>query len=154
MSHAPRCLKCGVSLPFQDAIDGSDATPHDGAVAICFECGEAMIFTGKSFRYPTPEEFGELLQDEDFVKMLALVALKVAKPQDPAAILIDPTTGTRTILATEPDEPCELCGKMMECRSYGPRKADGVRMRVCFPCAEKNPAETERAFSDRIEGRT
>ena len=155
MTHAPHCLKCGVSLPFQDAIDGSGDKPHDGAVAICFECGEAMIFEGKSFRYPTPEEFGELMQDADFAKMLALVALKVAKPKpiDPVAVLVDPITGTRTILANEPDEKCEMCGNMDECRSYGPRKADGVRMRVCFPCARKDEAELERAFDERVEGR-
>jgi hypothetical protein len=154
MTHAPRCLKCNTTLPFSGPIDGSDDKPTDGSVAICFECGEALIFEGKGFRYPTPEEFGELMEDTDFAKALALVTLKVVKPKVPVAIIVDPESGTRTILATEPDELCEMCGKLMECRSYGPRKADGVRMRVCFPCAEKDPAELDRAFSDRIEGRT
>jgi hypothetical protein len=46
-----------------------------------------------------------------------------------------------------------MCGKLDECRSYGPRKADGVRMRVCFDCAQKDQDEALRALNERIEGR-
>jgi hypothetical protein len=156
MKRAPRCLKCGTPLPFQDPVDGSDTKPYDGAVAICWECGEAMLFQGSGFRAPTSEEFTELLDDKDFAKAMSLIALKnlaKANPtfKDPVAIVFG-DSGHATVLATEPDEKCEMCGKMMECRAYGPRKADGVRMRVCFPCAEKDPDEMRRAFDERIEG--
>jgi hypothetical protein len=153
MSYVPRCLKCRAPLPYHDAFDGSDAKPHDGAIAICFECGEAMIFEGRGFRSPTAEEFSEMLGDNEFAAALAAIAVKVSKAKDPAAVLIDPQTGRATVLANEPDEVCEMCGKMDECRSYGPRKADGVRMRVCLDCADKDRAETERAMAERFEGR-
>ena len=152
MSYVRKCLKCRAPLPFCDPIDGSDVKPYDGAVSICFECGEVMFFQGKGFRSPTPEEFSELLKDKQFARALAAIALKNSKAKDPVAVVFG-DSGHATVLAPEPDEICEMCGKMMECRSYGPRKPDGVRMRVCFPCAEKDPAELSRAFDERIEGR-
>jgi hypothetical protein len=152
MTHAPKCLKCRATLPLQSAVDGSDSTPKPGDIAVCFECGEAMIFEGVSFRLPTPEEFGEMLDDPDFVVAMAAVALKKSTVKEPVAIVFG-DSGHATVLAAEPDEICEMCGKLDECRSYGPRKADGVRMRVCFPCAHKDEAELRRAFDERIEGR-
>jgi flavoprotein len=84
---------------------------------------------------------------------MARVAIKLSGAQIPAAVIIN-DQGVTTVLAVEPDEKCEMCGEMKECRSYGPRKADGVRMRVCFDCAHKNEAELHRAFNERIEGRS
>jgi hypothetical protein len=133
-------------------VDGSDSTPKDGDVAICFECGEAMIFQGVSFRYPTPEEFQELMRDEDFVKAMTAIAIKVSGAGDPAAVIIT-DQGVATVLAPGPDTICEMCGKLDETRPYGPRKPDGARMRICFPCAHKDEQETMRAFEERIEGR-
>ena len=152
MTYAPKCLKCGKALPDHDPIDGSDTKPYDGAVAICFECGEVMVFEGRGFRSPTPEEFQEFFADQDFVKAVTLVALKVSGAKDPTAVIIN-DKGVATVIAPEPDETCEMCGEMKECRSYGPRKPDGVRMRVCFPCARKNEDELMRAFDERLEGR-
>jgi hypothetical protein len=153
MTHAPKCLKCGKPLPFQDAFDGSDSTPKPGDIAVCFECGEAMIFGGAAFRLPTQEEFSEMLNDPDFVRAMAAVALKNSKPGSIPEFVVFGDSGHATVLATEPNEICEMCGNMDECRSYGPRKADGERMRVCFPCARKDEAEMQRAFDERIEGR-
>lgn len=42
--HKPHCLKCKAILSNQQAVDGGDSKPHDGDVAICLECGEAMLF--------------------------------------------------------------------------------------------------------------
>jgi hypothetical protein len=153
MSYVPKCLKCGEPLPLQKAVDGTSDTPKDGDVAICFECGEAMIYQGKGFRAPSAEEFTELLDDADFAKAMAAVALKNLSPENIPAFVVFGESGHATVLATEPDEKCEMCGNMDECRSYGPRKADGVRMRVCFRCARKDKAEMLRALDERIEGR-
>jgi hypothetical protein len=51
-----------------------------------------------------------------------------------------------------PDEVCEDCGKVEELRPYGKRKANGARTWVCFDCAAKDPAERDRAFSERFTG--
>jgi hypothetical protein len=152
VSYVRKCLKCGKPMPLHEATDGSDAMPCDGDVAICFECGSVMMFEGKSFRLPTPEEMSGLLADKAFARALAAVAVKNSPAVHPVAVVFG-DSGHATVLAPEPDEICEMCGKMDECRSYGPRKADGVRMRVCFPCAHKDEAELHRAFDERIEGR-
>jgi hypothetical protein len=132
-------------------VDGSDDEPHDGDVAICWECGEAMLFEGRGFRYPTPEEFQELMHDEDFVATMAKVAVKLSGAQDPTAIIIN-DQGVATVIAPTPDAICEMCGKTDELRPYGPKNG-GVRMKVCFSCAHKNEDELRRAFDERIEGR-
>jgi hypothetical protein len=151
MSRAPRCLKCNTPLPFHSPLDGSDTKPYDGAVAICFSCGEVMIFDGKGFRFPTPEEFGEVMQDETFAAGLAAVAVKVAKAKDPVAVVIT-DKGAVTVIAPEAPAICEMCGWLEELRPYGPRKADGARMRVCLPCGMKDPVETDRAITEQFEG--
>ena len=152
MSHVRKCLKCSKLLPGQTAADGSGAVPKAGDVAICFECGEVMIFEGVGFRYPTPEEFSELFADQAFASTIAAVAIRLSGAKDPAAVIVN-DKGVATVLAEEAATICENCGKLRECRPYGLRKADGSRMRVCFDCADLNPAETERAFDERIEGR-
>jgi hypothetical protein len=149
----PRCLKCQEILSIQTAIDGGDSKPSTGDVAICFECGEVQIFQGAGFRLPTPEEFKEFLDDEDFTAAMAMVAVKNSKAEGAVEVVFG-DSGHAIVLAPEPDEKCEMCGETDECRPYGPRKADGVRMRVCFPCAQKDPAEVQRAFDGRIERRS
>lgn len=47
--------------------------------------------------------------------------------------------GPVVIIEEEPEEPCELCGKMDELRPAGPNKE-----RVCFDCAQKDPAAMKR----------
>ena len=58
------------------------------------------------------------------------------------------------VIMLEPREPevCEDCGKLDELRPYGHKKADGKRKWVCFPCAQKDEAELDRAFNERMEG--
>ena len=72
MTHAPRCLKCNVALPYADVIGGGDRKPNKGDFAICFECGAAMVYEGVSFRFPTPEELTE--PDDIAVCLAALTA--------------------------------------------------------------------------------
>lgn len=50
------------------------------------------------------------------------------------------------IRATPPAE-CELCGKIDELRPYGPEGEN-----VCFDCAMKDRAATERQFAKAIAG--
>jgi hypothetical protein len=46
----------------------------------------------------------------------------------------------RGFIAVEPDRTCELCGKVAECRPYGPNGEQ-----VCFDCGMKDePAATKR----------
>ncbi len=40
----------------------------------------------------------------------------------------------RGIIAQEPDQMCEICGKIDECRPYGPNNEQ-----VCFDCAMATP---------------
>lgn len=47
----------------------------------------------------------------------------------------------RGFIQEEPDRPCELCGKVEECRPYGPSGEQ-----VCFNCALKDPAAAKRGF--------
>lgn len=152
MKHAPKCLKCQIPLRGHDAVDGSGRQPSDGDVAICWHCGEAMIFQGASFCLPTQEEFSELMADDEFSAAMAAVALKNSGSKAPAAVIIS-DTGHMTVLGREDDTICEKCGQLAETRPYGKRKPNGERMRVCWACASLDPVETNRAFEERIEGR-
>ena len=46
----------------------------------------------------------------------------------------------RGIIAQEPDQVCELCGKIDECRPYGPKDEE-----ICFDCATSTPEMKEIA---------
>jgi hypothetical protein len=153
MAHAPKCLKCGLPLPHQEAADGSRSRPKTGDVAICWECGEAMIFEGVSFRLPTKEEFTEIMEDDECSRILAAVAIKVSGVKDPAAVIFSAEAGRATVISPQPPAICEMCGKLDELRPYGPRKADGARLKVCMRCADKDPADALRAFLERLDGR-
>jgi hypothetical protein len=43
------------------------------------------------------------------------------------------------VICDEPDKRCELCGKIDDCRPYGPNGEQ-----VCWDCGEKNPEARER----------
>lgn len=40
----------------------------------------------------------------------------------------------RGVIAQQPDEVCETCGKVDECRPYGPNNEN-----ICFDCAMATP---------------
>lgn len=46
----------------------------------------------------------------------------------------------RGFIAQEPDSACELCGKIDECRPYGPNHEQ-----ICFDCAMSTPEMKEIA---------
>lgn len=50
-------------------------------------------------------------------------------------------------IADEPDRRCELCGKVAECRPYGPHGEQ-----VCFACGMKDEEAAKRQFSKRVLG--
>lgn len=47
----------------------------------------------------------------------------------------------------EPDRKCSMCGKVAECRPYGPDGAD-----ICFECGEKIPETVEKQMGHRLFG--
>jgi hypothetical protein len=53
----------------------------------------------------------------------------------------------RAIIAPELDQACELCGIIAECRPYGPNDEQ-----ICFDCAMKDEATTERKMAAYIFG--
>ncbi len=55
----------------------------------------------------------------------------------------------RGFIAQQPDEVCEMCGKVDECRPYGPNDEN-----ICFDCAMKDEATTERKMAAYIFGET
>ena len=58
----------------------------------------------------------------------------------------------KVFIEAQEDDICEMCGKVDELRPYGPKKANGVRMNVCFECAMKDEADASRAFSEVLDG--
>ena len=55
----------------------------------------------------------------------------------------------RGFIAPEPDQMCEMCGAVDECRPYGPNDEN-----ICFDCAMKDEATTERKMAAYIFGET
>ncbi len=53
----------------------------------------------------------------------------------------------RGYIAAEDDRRCELCGKIDECRPYGPRGEQ-----VCFKCGMKDPEACKRGMAKYIFG--
>jgi hypothetical protein len=47
----------------------------------------------------------------------------------------------------QPPEACEMCGVIAECRPYGPNDEN-----ICFDCAMKDEATTERKMARHIFG--
>lgn len=55
--------------------------------------------------------------------------------------------GNIAIIAPEPDRRCELCGKVDECRPYGPKGEQ-----ICYACAMKDPAGTQKRMNQKLFG--
>lgn len=56
----------------------------------------------------------------------------------------------RGVIAQEPDQMCELCGTVDECRPYGPKGEQ-----ICFKCATATPemkAIVERQMAKYLFG--
>ena len=53
------------------------------------------------------------------------------------------------VIAVEPDDVCELCGKVAECRPYGPRGE-----RICFDCGMKDEETTKKMMNKILFGET
>lgn len=53
----------------------------------------------------------------------------------------------RGIIAAELDQACELCGKIDECRPYGPNGEQ-----VCFECGMKDEDTTKKKMAQYIFG--
>lgn len=53
----------------------------------------------------------------------------------------------RGIIAPEPDQMCELCGKVDECRPYGPNDEQ-----VCFECAMLDEEAAKKKMAAYIFG--
>lgn len=51
------------------------------------------------------------------------------------------------IIAEQPPEVCEMCGKVDECRPYGPNDEN-----ICFDCAMKDEITTRKKMSAYIFG--
>lgn len=56
---------------------------------------------------------------------------------------------SRGIIAEQAPEACEMCGVIAECRPYGPNDEN-----ICFDCAMKDEATTERKMAVYIFGET
>ena len=52
------------------------------------------------------------------------------------------------IIAEEPAQMCELCGKVDECRPYGPNDEQ-----ICFDCGMKNEEATRKKMVAYILGK-
>jgi hypothetical protein len=57
--------------------------------------------------------------------------------------------GNFIIITQEPDRVCELCGKVAECRPYGPNGKQ-----ICFECAQKDKKGTEKRMAKILFGET
>jgi hypothetical protein len=55
--------------------------------------------------------------------------------------------GNFVILQAEPDDVCELCGKVDELRPYGPNGE-----RICFDCGMKDKATTNKMLGRVLFG--
>ena len=53
----------------------------------------------------------------------------------------------RGIIAPELDQACELCGKIDECRPYGPNGEQ-----ICFECGMKDEEATKKKMAQYIFG--
>jgi hypothetical protein len=54
---------------------------------------------------------------------------------------------SRGIISVQHDEVCEMCGKVDECRPYGPNNEN-----ICFDCGMKDEETTKRKMDAYIFG--
>lgn len=54
---------------------------------------------------------------------------------------------SRGIIAEQPPEVCEMCGKVDECRPYGPNGEN-----ICFDCGMKDEETTRKKMTAYIFG--
>lgn len=54
---------------------------------------------------------------------------------------------SRGIISAQHDEVCEMCGKVDECRPYGPNNEN-----ICFDCGMKDEETTKRKMDAYIFG--
>lgn len=52
-------------------------------------------------------------------------------------------------IAAEKDQFCEMCGKIDECRPYGPNGEQ-----ICFDCGMKDEETTKKKMAEYIFGET
>lgn len=55
--------------------------------------------------------------------------------------------GNMVVLEIEPDDECELCGKVDELRPYGPNGE-----RICYECGMKNKETTKIMLNHKLFG--
>jgi hypothetical protein len=55
--------------------------------------------------------------------------------------------GDMEVICEEPEMRCELCGKVEECRPYGPKGEQ-----VCFECGMKDEAAAKRQMNKKLFG--
>lgn len=53
------------------------------------------------------------------------------------------------IIAAEKDQVCEMCGKIDECRPYGPNSEQ-----ICFECGMLDEETTKRQMAAYIHGKS
>lgn len=51
------------------------------------------------------------------------------------------------VIAAEDDDICQLCGKVAECRPYGPKGE-----RICYECGMKDKATTDKMMGKVLFG--
>lgn len=165
------CLQCGA--PLTGITGPKDRQPEKGSIMVCAYCQYVMEWDGAGFAELSAEVMKELEDEPELPELqralAATRAFQIArrrKPQEEGPLVIgtnDPAAAIDYIKGINPDikvvvleqlppEVCEECSKLDELRPYGLRKESGVRKWVCKDCAEKNPAEMEKAFWERVEG--
>ncbi len=157
------CLQCGA--PLTGITGPKDHVPQKGSIMVCAYCQYVMEWSGEGFVELSAEALKEIENEPELQEALAATrAFKAKRESGPLVIETnDPTAALDYIKGVNPDikvvvleelppEVCEDCGKLDELRPYGLRKESGVRKWVCMDCAEKNPAEMEKAFWERVEG--
>lgn len=74
------CSECGYVMDAATHTLRSKSAPKPGDLALCFNCGHAMIFDDNMrHREITPEEWGEIATDSRLVAILARARTRSAR---------------------------------------------------------------------------
>jgi hypothetical protein len=133
------CLHCGIVF---DGLTGPKGGPDKGSLMVCASCAYVSEWDGEKFVELSEETMKEASANPDFATLLDVTRKLRALPRMPDRVLF---------LEPRAPEICQDCGRLKELRPYG-LKVDGKRQWVCFDCSQKNPAEANAAFDERIEG--